>query len=133
MIGCVTALPVDNVNTTNQLCSIVNRVHCSFRYVTRYYYLNKELCSIVNRVHCSFRKSPQESSNNQHKNSSSSYKNTPKPSRSPTCPCMDPNCIANSRSVPQKAKKLRRNKHKEEKQFFGRILSLFLCCIPFEL
>ena len=55
MIGCVTALPMGNVNTTRQLCSIVNRVHCSFRYVTRSYYLNKELCSIVNRVHCSFR------------------------------------------------------------------------------
>ena len=72
-------------------------------------------------------------SKNQHKYTSSSYKNTPKPSRSPTCPCMDPNCIANSRSVPQKAKKLRRNKHKEEKQFFGGILSLFLCFIPFWL
>ena len=63
MIGCVTALPLGTVNTTHQLCSIVNRVHCSFRYVTRYYYLSKELCSIVNRVHCSFRICPQESSN----------------------------------------------------------------------
>ena len=64
MIGCVTALPMGTVNTTRQLCSIVNRVHYSFRYVTRSYYLNKELCSIVNRVHYSFRKSPQASSNN---------------------------------------------------------------------
>ena len=30
-------------------------MHYSFRYVTRSYYLNKELCSIVNRVHYSFR------------------------------------------------------------------------------
>ena len=72
-------------------------------------------------------------SKNQHKNSSSSYKNTPKPSSSPTCPCMDPNCIANSRSGPEKAKKLRRDKHKEEKHFFGGILLLFLCFIPFGL
>ena len=54
MIGCVTALPLGTVNTTHQLCSIVNRVHYSFRYVTWSYYLNKELCSIVNRVHYSF-------------------------------------------------------------------------------
>ena len=72
-------------------------------------------------------------SKNQHKYSSSSQKNTPKPLRPPSCPCMDPKCIANSRSGPEKTKNLHRDKHKEEKQFFGGILSLFLCFIPFWL
>ena len=48
-------------------------MHYSFRYVTRSYYLNKELCSIVNRVHYSFRKSPQASSNMHHSCKSSSF------------------------------------------------------------